>query len=573
MAPSDAASPDTAAFEHSGTGPQNINSGDGEQCNPTISGGSGNTQFNATHQHFQSNASSDQDQLDIRFREKLYITCPWIDRNDLLDRKHGIVDGTCEWILDTAQYKAWLREDAERLLWVWGEPGKGKTMLSIFLTQELEKAATPIYFFCSAKREGCDNAIAVLRGLLWHLTEVCPASTRVLRGSFQSAIADAISSRETLWKAFIMLVKSSQPTQLYCVVNGLDKCDPSSRRWLARKFLSLNSDHDARNFKVILISCYLADLEGSSQIKLDSEFSKQIGSSVKLFIETRIKELSHWLAKDDESLEEIRTKLIKGAHDRFLWVGHVMGDLLEQERQLNVKDLLGKLPTSLYPVYARIFESIELDPEGLILCILRLVVVAYRPLGFGELAFAVRCGKDLQKETQLHVDEELVQNLVENCGLLFHVSKQKVDLEHDMIRDYVKENILPDGRGLMSEDTHLQLAWACIDVLAGKPSGHLLASYATDHWPGHARGCGMLAKKLISHPSLFFDVKSGARTNWWHAHVDSESWHPYPWRPWNRDLKPKDLPDIHMASYLGINPWIEEIEDKRTWLRSGSWSY
>lgn len=89
--------------------------------------------------------------------------------------------GTCEWIKNNATYRAWLtcggNDDCEnynnsRLLWISGGPGKGKMMLSIFLTEELEKhiAHTKdsglLFFFCSAQDEKRNTAVAVLRGLL-----------------------------------------------------------------------------------------------------------------------------------------------------------------------------------------------------------------------------------------------------------------------------------------------------------------------------------------------------------------------------------------------------------------------
>jgi hypothetical protein len=52
------------------------------------------------------------------------------------------------------------------LLWISGGPGKGKTMLSIFLTEELEKMenAELLFYFCNHQDEKRNIAVAVRDG-------------------------------------------------------------------------------------------------------------------------------------------------------------------------------------------------------------------------------------------------------------------------------------------------------------------------------------------------------------------------------------------------------------------------
>lgn len=122
--------------------------GDGPvTINANIAGGSNTTQFNARHQHVHTHSGLNEDQLNARFRETLCLSCPTIERANLIDNKGKAISGTCEWVLATAEYREWLREDTPPLLWIWGDPAKGKTMLSIYASQELEKEAKTIYFF------------------------------------------------------------------------------------------------------------------------------------------------------------------------------------------------------------------------------------------------------------------------------------------------------------------------------------------------------------------------------------------------------------------------------------------
>ena len=74
----------------------------------------------------------------VRCRNALSLTDPVVDRERIKTTKGQRVTGTCEWIREDNTYRCWLNGDVN-LLWICGGPGKGKTMLSIFLTEELEQ--------------------------------------------------------------------------------------------------------------------------------------------------------------------------------------------------------------------------------------------------------------------------------------------------------------------------------------------------------------------------------------------------------------------------------------------------
>lgn len=85
------------------------------------------------------------------------------------------VDGTCEWIIQNKSYISWLYGDT-RLLWISGGPGKGKTMLSMFLTEEgtITEDGELIFYFCSHQDEKRNTAVTVLRGLLYQIIRKRP---------------------------------------------------------------------------------------------------------------------------------------------------------------------------------------------------------------------------------------------------------------------------------------------------------------------------------------------------------------------------------------------------------------
>ena len=533
MAPSAAAK--SAAFEHSGPGPQNINSGDGEQCNPTISGGSGHVQNNARRQTFIGLERQSPEELDIEFRKKLFVTNPTIDRNNLIDTKHEIVGDTCDWILTTTQYQAWFDRAADRLLWVWGEPGKGKTMLSIFISQKLEVARKTVYFFCSAESEDRRTATAVLRGLIWHLTGLFPELVRAFRERCGSSMDDAVLSRETLWVEFARLVAAVSSEHIYCVVDGLDECDQDSQDWLARKFVSLeNGDDTPPHIQVLITSREVSGLRCVNKLSLDSDCRDLIDNAVRVFVEVRTGDLFRGFPFTPSRRSRIKGKLFRDAKGSFLWVGFALIELIKQRCELDVMEVLEKLPPGLFKLYDRMWSSIASSRQNICTRILEYLSMACRALTLQELVPLVGCwphADSLITETQL-------RDLIGSCAPLFRITDQTVRLVHESLRDYIKNRVLPTGARFMPEKTHAQLAEACILSFTQRESP--LAQYARSFWLEHAREADRLAKHLIPHVSFLFDPTSHVKTL----------------------LR---LP-LHFACMLRIKAWVVDIlETRNTW--------
>lgn len=134
---------------------------------------------------FQDTNSTDVEAAEPSFRKALFITDPSVDRHSLIDKKGLRVAGTCEWVERNETYKAWLCGEPS-LLWIFGGPGKGKTMLSLYLTQRFEKLhnGEVIYFFCSSEHPTRNTATAILRTLLWQMIVIRPEVTKLISPYF-----------------------------------------------------------------------------------------------------------------------------------------------------------------------------------------------------------------------------------------------------------------------------------------------------------------------------------------------------------------------------------------------------
>ena len=67
----------------------------------------------------------------------LRVTDPRDDKSRIEVGKDRLLEGSCSWILEDPAFIDWWTGDYSRLLWIHGDPGKGKTMMMIALISEI----------------------------------------------------------------------------------------------------------------------------------------------------------------------------------------------------------------------------------------------------------------------------------------------------------------------------------------------------------------------------------------------------------------------------------------------------
>lgn len=111
--------------------------------------------------------------------QSLRITDPYDDKSRIEQAKGGLLTGSYCWVLDNDDFRQWRYNQDSRLLWIKGDPGKGKTMLLCGIIDELTKSIpnTTIvsFFFCQATNARINNATAILRGLIFLLVRHQPS--------------------------------------------------------------------------------------------------------------------------------------------------------------------------------------------------------------------------------------------------------------------------------------------------------------------------------------------------------------------------------------------------------------
>jgi hypothetical protein len=254
-------------------------------------------------------------------RAALYVTDPSIDRNNIIFAKGTRTEGTCSWIKSNTPFPSWLRGD-RNLPWIRGGPGKGKTMMSVYLTEAiaLEKRLTLAYFFCAGQEMNQNNASAVLRGLLWQITEHHPNLMKHVLPHFDlpERRKATASSEETLWKLLGQICLHAETPRLFCLVDGVDECDEDSMHWLVDKFSSVGRDPGFSKLSLIVLSRPVIGIDDSTCITLDPDHQGQVSADVAIFVRSKVKELSRKLALDADFEANAEGVLLEKSEGTFL---------------------------------------------------------------------------------------------------------------------------------------------------------------------------------------------------------------------------------------------------------------
>jgi hypothetical protein len=177
------------------------------------------------------------DQLWDKFREAqkcmqdLRLTDPRLDKERIEATKGGLLKEAYRWVIETSDFQQWRTSQHNRLLWIKGDPGKGKTMLLCGIADELQnslaRSALLSYFFCQATDSRINRATTVLRGLIYLLVDQQPSLVSHLQTSYDKAGKALFEDANTwvaLTKIFSGILQDPNLDDTYLIVDALDEC-------------------------------------------------------------------------------------------------------------------------------------------------------------------------------------------------------------------------------------------------------------------------------------------------------------------------------------------------------------
>jgi hypothetical protein len=226
----------------------------------------------------------------------LGLFSPYVDyRESVISAKGKRVEGTCEWIQGHKSYHAWLNGDIS-LLWISRGPGKGKTMMSIFLTEDLEQEILTIenthlvYYFFSFQDENRNTGVTLLQSLIHQIVTKRPQlKTHLLPYITPGNSQQPQLSLEPLWAIFKKLIQDPKLGTMLCVLDGLDESDKDATQILLPRLIDLLSPTSpsplSTTFRLIVVSRDILGLEDCTRIKLDPDNNESVHGDIEKFIE------------------------------------------------------------------------------------------------------------------------------------------------------------------------------------------------------------------------------------------------------------------------------------------------
>lgn len=383
------------------------------------------------------------------------LTDPRDDKTRIKQIKGGLLKDSYKWILDHPDFRRWRDDDQSRLLWIKGDPGKGKTMLLIGIIEELEKqkesapdAGLLSFFLCQSTDSRLNNATAGLRGLIYLLLDQQPSLISHLRKKYDHAGQRLFEDANTLYalsEIFRDMLRDPSLRGTYLIIDALDECQKELPQLL--DLIVQNSSAPSTHVKWIVSSRNnRPDIErrlrpDDACVRLSLELNSQhVSDAVDVYIDQKTSELTS-ITHDKALRDQARDRMRRKANKTFLWVSLVVKELqdledVEYEESWDVLQVLEEVPSDLIPLYDRMIEQIRQlknrDPEFCRL-VLSTVTLAYRPLHLLELPIMAGLKGQLLHNTK-------VQRIVNKCGSFLTIQEDHVYLIHQSAKDYLNTN-------------------------------------------------------------------------------------------------------------------------------------
>ncbi|KAG9200689.1 hypothetical protein G6514_006708 [Epicoccum nigrum] len=369
----------------------------------------------------------------------LYVTDTRDDKHRIQETKGGLLKDASHWIYNTSEYQEWFKAEQGSILWIKGDPGKGKTMLICSIIDDLQsrKEAADIlaYFFCQATDTRINNSTAVLRGLLCSIFEQQPSLTSHLRTRYSRAGGKMFEDSNAwivLTGVFSKIINDPLLPTTYMLIDALDECDANLKELL--RFISLASHATSRVRWVLssrnwpLIQDGLADTNRKLRLSLELN-GESIAAAVRSFIHCKVSQLAAKHGYDAKTQRTIVEYVSVNAEDTFLWVALLFNTLKDVPKR-HVLQRLKAMPAGLDALYERMLHQISTgDDVQLCMQILAIIGKVHRPITVHELSTLLTTDLDLS------VDE--LAEVVGLCGAFLTLRDDKLYYIHQSAVEFV----------------------------------------------------------------------------------------------------------------------------------------
>jgi hypothetical protein len=417
--------------------------------------------------HFPDRAGDTEQQRCLR---DLRVTDPREDRARIEGDKDRLLRDCYAWILDDDSFQQWRTQDESRLLWIRGDPGKDKTMMTMGVIAELSRgdkvnppprtmskmfakmklsskqdpksASRPqllTYFFCQSTRPELNTAVSVLRGLIYLLVAQRQDAMRHVQKRYRTVgkqLFEGPNAIYALREVLSDMLDDASLSPTYLLVDALDECTSGLSELL--HIITDASFGRRSRVKWLVTSRNIPEIERYLQpdalgVKVSLEVkASHVSRAVAAFVDYKVERLATVQKYDRRLQAEVQQQLRDKAEGTFLWVSLVCKEL-GSVSLYRTREVLQVLPPGLDPLYERMMAQIvaqDARTAGYCRDILQSITLAFRPLQLKELAVAAGLPRNQFSGVQA------VADLVSRCGSFLTVREGVVSFIHLSAKDF-----------------------------------------------------------------------------------------------------------------------------------------
>ncbi|EHK46065.1 hypothetical protein TRIATDRAFT_220064 [Trichoderma atroviride IMI 206040] len=372
----------------------------------------------------------------------MHVTDPALDKKRIEDTNGGLLKDSYIWILSNADFTQWRNNPGGGLLWIKGDPGKGKTMLICGLIDELQAdgIAQPYYFFCQASDPRLNSATKVLCSLVYSIACQDQEALSVVMEKYKHAGRELFNNANTWTALSQMLTQILQKVNLennVFIIDGLDECITDLH--LLVDFIA--GAPALSTAKWIVSSRNWSNIEeklntSSKKLLLSLELNEQsISHAVQAYIKHKVDQLAALKKLDEHSRDGVEAYLSANANETFLWVALVYKELFKGNvKKRHLQDLMNTFPPELGPLYMRMMAQVcESRDADTCVQVLELISLTYRPISVVELASLVKIPDD-------NDDFDEMRDVIATCGSFLVLKDDMVYFIHQSAKDFLLSN-------------------------------------------------------------------------------------------------------------------------------------
>lgn len=390
------------------------------------------------------------------------------EKERIEDIKGPLIRDSYFWVLENSAFRQWRSGNMGRLLWVTGDPGKGKTMLLCGIINELSQSnpkqgstdTIMSFFLCQGTDSSLNTAVAVVGGLARCLAAQDPAliphieDTMKEYGHSSGKLFEGRHPWLPLSKILKKMLRHRRSNKTYLIIDALDECQTDLLKLLdfvievSSEFPRVRWILSSRNSPSI-IEEKLGNAQQTVRLNLELHGQK-IASAVRAYINENLEKLfklKHFSSETERNQTKIDVEhqLISRSNDTFLWVALACNHL-EEVPPYKLLEELNTLPRGLEELYEEMMTRIRRSKPAYGAIYRRIIAVVstvFRPITLHELASLV--------PTKYKV--EYLRKEVESCGTFLTLNGSTVYFVHESAKDFFLERpdeIFPSGK----EDIH-----------------------------------------------------------------------------------------------------------------------